>query len=180
MNWLDRRVDAFIRRVRDDPRVKRIPVGPADDPFYWRYFVIRRNPFFNVYLHCFRHSDSEDLHDHRMASITVVLQGSYMEERFDSTPVAGKPLPPTTLWKFVRRLHPLFRWARTPHRVVLYNDPEGTPDHVWSLFVGFPHLRNWGMWKNCNGVACWYPHECFVKSFDPEAVGYGQNRKIAS
>lgn len=180
MNWLDKRVDAFIRRVRDDPRVRRIPIGPVNDPTYWRYFVIRRNRYLNIYLHCFRHSDGEDLHDHRMSNISVILQGSYMEERFDTPPVAGQPLPARTLWNVIVRMRPLFRRARTPHRVVLFTDVEGVPDHVWSLFIGFPQWRNWGFWKEYNTVACWFPHECFVTSSDPEAIGYGQNRESVS
>lgn len=181
MKWLDRKIDGFIQRVRDDPHVKRIPIGAvADDPDYWRYFVIRRNHFLNIYLHCFRHSDPEDLHDHRMANVTVILQGSYMEERFDYPPVAGQPLPERSLCKSVRRLRPVFRLPRTPHRVVLYVDEGNKEQQVWSLFIGLPHIRNWGFWREFNGRACWVPHQCVVSAFDPEAVGYGQNKGIVS
>lgn len=180
MRWLDKRIDAFIRRVRDDPHTKKLPIGPEGDPHYWRYYVIRRNRFLNIYLHCFLHSDYEYLHDHRMMNISVILQGSYAEERFVKTPVGGKELPAAYVYH-VDRLHPLMRLPSTPHRVVLYQDveQEGKAKQVWSLFVGFPHVRNWGMWTRCQGFALWVPHECVVKKLDPETAGYGQQQELA-
>jgi hypothetical protein len=141
-------IDALICWIRD--RVPMIPVGPADDPLLCRFFVIPRNRFFNIYLHCFHRSDEGYLHDHRMASLTVILQGWYYEERFVSRPVAGQPLPAITAAK-VRRLR--FRLSRTPHRVLL--EPNVT---IWSLFIGLPHVREWGFWVERDGAACWVSH----------------------
>jgi hypothetical protein len=179
MKWLDRKIDDFIRRVRDNPKTASIQIGPADRPTYRRYFVIRRNRFFNVYLHRFYQSDDEELHDHRMANITLLLQGWCYEERFLTPPVVGQPLPATYTF-LVTRLDPLFRWASTPHRVVLERDTFTRKQiGVWSLFIGFPHVRNWGFWRTYCGVACWFPHECFVLSTSPTEDGYGQNRPAA-
>jgi hypothetical protein len=172
MNWLGRKIDGFISRVRDDPSTKSILVGPPDRPYYRRYFVIPRNRYFNVYLHYFMRSDEGELHDHRMANITVVLQGWYYDQRFVTPPVAGQPLPETYI-SLVERMRPVFRRASTPHRVVFEKHD------VWSLFIGFPHTRNWGFWRSFGGVACWFPHQCFVLSLDPTGDGYGQNRPAA-
>jgi hypothetical protein len=169
MNWLDRRIDNFIQAIRDSDRVP-LPIGPADDPTYFRWFVIPRNRWFNVYLHCFRHSDEEHLHDHRMFNISFILQGWYMEERFAWRPVEGLPLPftrLTTLWS--RR--PKFRLPSTPHRVVL---PSGNT--VWSLFIGFPQIRTWGFWLPNNGSARWVPYTHYVANPDPTSQGYGRRR----
>jgi hypothetical protein len=83
-------IDKFIHRVRTRGNV--VGIGFADDPTYHRYFVIPRNRFLNVYLHRFRHSDFEHLHDHRMANISIILKGYYYEQRFVKQPIAGEPL----------------------------------------------------------------------------------------
>lgn len=175
MKWLDRQIDAFIQRIRDDPDTKKIPIGPggADDPTYWRYFVIPRNPVFNIYLHRFLKDDEEHHHDHRMLNITFILQGSYFEERFAWRPHEGLPLPATKLIPVEQRQ--LFaRLPSTPHRVVLKRDADNRPIPIWSLFIGFPQLRKWGFWCPGDGAARWVPFERYVSSIDPLNPGYGK------
>lgn len=175
MKWLARRIDDFIRSVRDNPKTEKIPVGPVDDPTYWRYFVIKRNRWLSLYLHNFRHDDEENLHDHRAVNISWILQGSYYEERFIERPLRFLPLPSLT-----RRFRPQYsitiRLPSTPHRVVLPRNLEGRPMPCWSLFIKFPDVRNWGFW--CPGKtgtsAFWRPYEKYVSLDDPTAVGYGQ------
>lgn len=161
MTRLDRWIDRFIRRVRDDPRTRMIPIGPVADPIMYRYYVIRRNRWFNIYLHCICRSDIGELHDHRMTSISVILQGRYFEQRFVTQPVAGQPLPPTDIVP-VERLRPVIRCAETPHRLLI-EDEKGP---VWSLFIGFRHFRNWGFWSERHGVSYWLPHEMAGESSD--------------
>jgi hypothetical protein len=158
MTRLDRWIDRFIRRVRDDPRTRMRVIGPVADPLMHRYFVIRRNRWLNIYLHRICRSDIGELHDHRMASISIVLQGRYFEQRFISQPVAGRPLPLTDVVP-VERLRPLFRWADTPHRLLLEEGEDGKPVAVWSLFIGGPRTRNWGFWSQRFAEAHWFPHE---------------------
>ena len=155
MKRVERWIDAGIRHVRETVRYKVEPVGPLHDPIMYRYYVIPRNRFLNFYLHYMRRSDVGDLHDHRMANITILLQGHYYEERFVSRPIAGQELPATHK-SVVEPRRPLFRWASTPHRIVLGDDAK---EKVWSLFVGFPHVRNWGFWTTTNDIAHWIPHE---------------------
>lgn len=159
MTRLDRWIDGFIRRIRDDPTIRRSRVGPVDDPFMDRYFVLPRNRVFNIYLHYIHKSDVGELHDHRMASVSVILQGHYYEQRFVSKPVLGSPLPLTTV-TLVKRLHPVFRLPSTPHRLLIEWDGEtGKPVPAWSLFFGFPHVRNWGFYTEKHGEAQWLPHD---------------------
>jgi len=175
MNWFDRKVDDFIRRIRDGK--KPIPIGPdINDPTYWRWFVIPRNRWFNIYLHHFRHDDAEDLHDHRMTNVSFILFGSYYDERFKRKPAKGWLLPDT--WRKFRRQRSItIRRPASPHRVVLPRDDDGKEVPCWSLFVGLPHVRNWGFWmRDDEHTAEWVPFDAVVSSADPTSVGYGQNR----
>lgn len=175
MRWLDRRIDNFIRGIRDNPRIKRIPIGPnPDDPTMWRWFVIPRNRFFNVHLHNIRQDDPEHLHDHRMFNISLVLQGGYCEERFVRRPTEGLPLPATQK-VFVFQRRPKFRLPSTPHRIVLRRDPDGRPVACWSLFIGLPHCRNWGFWTDSGFLKTgkWLSWQQYTVSDDTTSVGYG-------
>lgn len=178
MNRMDSMIDRFIVWVRDHPKTRKIPIGPnPEDPTYWRYFVIPRNPVFNIYLHNFRHDDAENMHDHRMVNISILLQGHYNEERFSWTPEVGYPLPCIYLRQVGRFV---FRLPSTPHRVILNKNYEGRSIPMWSLFIGFPHVRDWGFWieeiKGDYQVAKWISHKKFVSAIDPTSVGYGQKR----
>lgn len=181
MNWLDRKIDDLICRIRDDPQTvadkavwlagaedppKRrvIPVGPggAANPTYWRYFVWPRNPVFNCYLHDFRRDDEQDPHTHRMMNISFICTApGYFEERFAFEPIEGQPLPYTEL-KFVPPRRPFFRLPHTPHRVVLKRDAEGKAIPIWSLFIGFPQFFNWGFWCPGGGKAKFVPQEIYL------------------
>lgn len=174
MRWLDRRIDEFIQWIRDN----QTPISIGDDPeapTYWRWFVWQRNSYLNLYLHNFLRDDAHDLHDHRMVNISFILQGSYFEERFMIRPTPGMPLPRTS--RTYRPQHSLtFRLPSTPHRVVLPRDIEGRLTPSWSLFLGFPHWRNWGFW--CPGkdgrTAFWRQHEDYAMSANPTESNYGR------
>lgn len=175
MRWLDQRIDSFIRWVRDHPDTVTLPIGPnTDDPTTMRYFVWKRNPYFNCYLHNFRHSDEEHLHDHRMFNISIVLEGGYAEELFCSNPAHKTKLPRIYI-RPIRRLRPRFRFAGTPHRVTMYKDDQGNDKQCWSLFFGFKHVRNWGFWCPGDGYSTkWVPFEQYTSSVDPLHPDYGK------
>lgn len=175
MNWLQSRIDDFIRSVRDDPKRKPIAVGDQNNPTYWRWFVIPRNRFINVYLHNFLKDDEEHLHDHRAANISFRLQGCYFEERFVCRPQPGQPLPPT-IRRFQRHHSLTFRLPSTPHRVVLLRDDEGQPIPCWSMFIKFPDVREWGFW--CPGLrgrfSSWRHWTKYAAVADPNHPYYGK------
>ena len=172
MNWIDRKIDNWIKRIRDDPTIKKIPIGGDTNPTYWRWFVFPRNPLFNVYLHNFLKDDEEDLHDHRMMNVSIVLQGGYREEYYIEKPREGEPLPPTNYRK-VRRLIPRIRFPSTPHRVILYRNDQGRAMSCWSLFVGGPHWRDWGFWCPGNGRTRWVPWQEYIGEVSPTDPRYG-------
>lgn len=105
-------------------------IGGAKDPYLLRWFVIPRNPFFNVYAHEFRRSDDDRaLHDHPwLFNMSVLLGGSYLEH----TPI-GVYLRMEGMRKF--------RWGCAPHRVELINRQP-----VRTLFITGPKLWRWGFY----------------------------------
>lgn len=149
MRWFDRKIDEFIRHIRETRDSMLVDGDNPQGPVYRRYFVIPRNGWFDIYLHNFLRDDEEDPHDHRMMNISFPSQGEYFEDTFEFKPKLGGPYPPIK-----RRLisnHSLrFRLPRTPHRVVLKKDDDGKPIPMWSLFIGFPKLREWGFWVKFN------------------------------
>lgn len=174
MKWLERAIDRFICYIRDSGGTP-IYIGDEGNPTYWRWFVIPRNRFLNLYLHHFLKDDEHDLYDHRAANISIILQGEYAEERFGWKPCIGCPLPTTRQYR-IRRWCPLFRLPSTPHRVVLPRDTrEGRPVPCWSLFIKFPDVRDWGFY--CGGrdgmSTFWRPWQEYAASRDPNNVGYG-------
>jgi len=182
MNWLDRKIDDFIRHVRDTK--PKIPIGPnPEDPTMWRYFVIRRNRWFNMYLHYIRGDDPDHLHDHRMLNISFPLDGGgYFEERFVRRPREGLPLPEKKTI-FVSERRPKFRLPATPHRIVLRRNEDGLPIPGWSLFIGFPHWRNWGFWTDLGALrtAKWFPWNTYTHgSEDPTSSGYGSRPGVSA
>lgn len=185
MNWLGSKIDEFIRRIRDSHPIgadEHNPIaiggelvdGKIIDPTYWRWFVIPRNRFVNFYLHNFLRDDIDDLHDHRMMNISVVLsRQGYTEEVYVRHPREGLPLPDTRVRRCLY-LVPRIRLPATPHRVVLHRDSEGRPIAVWSLFIGLPHWRDWGFWCPGNMSARWVDHETYISdASDPTNSHYG-------
>jgi hypothetical protein len=187
MTWLETKIEQFICAIRDNPKYEKIPVGPLNNPTYWRWFVLPRNRFFNIYLHNFLHDDEEHLHDHRAMNVSFILQGAYKEERFLWQPEEGRSLPPTDIVD--RPNHSIIiRLPSWPHRVILNRDENGKPIPSWSLFIKFPDVRQWGFW--CPGFVSWaetgsmtisrarWRHwSKYVNGTNPTAIGYGQRGK---
>jgi DNA-binding transcriptional LysR family regulator len=126
-------------------------IGPAEDPYLRRWWVIPRNRFFNVYLHHIRHSDDDRaLHDHPWWNLSILLRGSYVEH----TP-AGERL---------RRAGSLvLRRPEAAHRL------EVTGGEVWTLFITGPTCREWGF--HC--PAGWVPWRLFVAPENEGEIGRG-------
>lgn len=136
----------FLRRAPD------FIIGLPENPYMLRWYVIPKNPFFNIYLHkVLRDDDDRALHDHPWASLSVVLSGRYEEV----TP------------RGVRRFNAgsiIYRGSRYSHRLQL---PHGEP--CWTLFITGPRLREWGF--HC--PQGWVPWHEFVDPHDRGNVGRG-------
>lgn len=132
---------------------KRAPdfvIGEAANPYLFRWWVIPRNPYFNVYLHkIVRSDDDRALHDHPWWNLSLVLRGGYLE----CTPRGQKWRGPGSL---------VFRAAKALHRL------EVGPAS-WSLFLTGPRFREWGF-------ACpqgWRRWQEFTAPTNKGAIGRG-------
>jgi len=107
-------------------------VGPADDPYLKRWFLVPRSRWGNVYLHEFIKSDDPDaLHNHPWPFFSWCMWGSYVEV--------------TESERRTRRRGGLaFRRASFRHRIEL---TEGDGDGCrccWTVVVTGPKVQDWG------------------------------------
>lgn len=135
----------------------------AGSPYMLRWYVIPRNPLFNVYVHKFLRSDDDRaLHDHPWWFVSLILRGGYVE-------ISAAPDGRTTAlcrtsvfdWRSPFRSRMLaFRPATYRHRVSLphelrqvqYTDGSWSRDTevceipCWTLIVTGRRRRIWGFW----------------------------------
>lgn len=124
-------------------------IGPVGELYLKRWYVIPRNPFFNIYLHLFLRSDDDRaLHDHPwMFNASYVIHGAYIERTIDAGGVHKSAIRNIGNFKF--------RWGKSPHRVELLEAPK---NEVVTLFFTGPVVRGWGF--HCPGG--WIPWRQFV------------------
>jgi hypothetical protein len=135
-------IDRFISRV--SRRKPDFIIGSEKNPYCYRWWIIPRNRFFNIYLHNFvRDDDDRALHDHPWINCTIPLKVGYVEQQFKHKWQEGWALP--VFVHINRRVGKInFRRASTPHRVILRRDGNGQPIPSWSLFITGPVIREWG------------------------------------
>ncbi|MFM9880679.1 MAG: hypothetical protein ACKVOO_09765 [Burkholderiaceae bacterium] len=159
INWITRRPPDFV-------------IGGHERPYLLRWFVIPRNPLFNVYLHQFRRSDDDRaLHDHPwLFNASLLLQGEYIEHTIKEGGL---------LVRTHRRAGDLkVRWGKSPHRVELItiadyvrSQPKNdTPLSCWTIFITGPRIRQWGFYCMDRG---WIHWKRFTASNDPGTIGKG-------
>jgi len=104
-----------------------LTIGNEYDPYLYRWWVIPRNRIFNIYLHQFKRSDHDVLHDHPWwFNISILLKGTYTEMMTGGrSRVLSAPC-------FKLRI------GCAPHSVQL------THGDVWTLFITGPKYRIWG------------------------------------
>jgi hypothetical protein len=123
-----------------------------------RWYLIPRNPWFNVYLHKFlRDDDDRAMHDHPWWFLSIMLRGSYREWR------------PSTRgnyeWPALRHAGSFaFRRCTDRHRVELLC---GRP--CWTLVITGAKVREWGFWCPKGFV----PWQEFCARDDKGSVGKG-------
>ena len=123
-------------------------IGDPEDPYLRRWWVIPRNPIFNVYLHEIRKSDDDRaLHDHPWPNMSWLLKGQYLEILPQSQlaqPCADFVTDDNGQRRFLCghlrcEGFVIFRHAKTAHRLEVL--PGGA---CWTLFITGPVLRSWG------------------------------------
>ena len=146
-------------------------IGGHDNPYLLRWFLIPRNPVFNVYVHKFLRSDDDRAHhDHPwLFNASWLLEGEYVEH----TITGGGVLVQTH-----RQAGDVkFRLGKAPHRLELIGiegDPPDVPFVVavpcWTLFITGPRVRQWGFYCADRGWVHW---KKFTAPGDKGAVGKG-------
>lgn len=131
-------------------------IGGAERPYMFRWFVIPRNRWFNIYFHHFVRSDEDRaLHDHPWINFSYLLEGEYVEHTIAKGGVNMRQRFVAGDFKF--------RFATYAHRIELTDGP------CWTLFVTGPKFRKWGF--HCpNGWRRW---EMFTKAGRPGEIGMG-------
>jgi hypothetical protein len=153
-SWLIRRA---CRREPD------VVIGGAERPYLLRWFLIPRNPIFNIYLHQFRRSDDDRaLHDHPWVNLSILLLGGYFERTIEAGGIERKELLWAGAWRFRRS-------GRMAHRIELLEGDAG-PKPCWTLFITGPRYRSWGFHCPEQG---WIRWDRFVASDDHGSIGKG-------
>ena len=94
---------------------------------YYLFLKERKHFPFNIFLHKFLKSDSEDLHDHPWNFTTIILSGGYWEHTQNNKIWYG----PGSIIK---------KKATDLHRIEL--DPNSST--TWTLFIPGKKIREWG------------------------------------
>lgn len=131
--------------------LRRNPDFIIGDHYLERWWIIPRNPVFNLYLHRIAKSDDDRaLHDHPWWNVSVILMGEYLEHlphwQSGRAPVLRsyemeQPDGPMTVHVVSRREGEVVpRLGKSLHRLELPSHLH----HVWSLFITGPRFRSWG------------------------------------
>ncbi len=146
--WADRRTS----------READLYIGGRDRPYLIRWWIIPRNPLFNVYLHrVLRSDDDRALHDHPWLNCSILIDGGYVEHTIDAGGIN-------------RRVHRhagevKLRRASAAHRLEVTTGAGAT-----TLFITGPRVRSWGF--HCPDAG-WRHWEDFTEGEAGEFVGRG-------
>lgn len=157
-----------INRIANRIKASRKPdfiVGGEERPYLLRWWLLPRNPFFNVYLHEFRRSDDDRaLHDHMYANASLLLDGWYIEHTIDQGGIHRETL--RIVGNIVIRLS-----GKKAHRIEIVEGDYGqTPRHCTTLFVTGPRYREWGFHCPQRGWVHW---KDFTDTRDHGSIGKG-------
>lgn len=122
-NWLTRWLaDKFPAETLVNRRDPDFLIGGRDDPYLRRWWLIPRNPIFNVYLHqMLRDDDDRAPHCHPWLSVSLMLRGRLKEIYLDRNgDEHSRMIEEGTL---------VFRGARFRHRLVVPQPGGDDPFH---------------------------------------------------
>ena len=139
-------------------------IGGHEDPYLLRWWLIPRNPVFNVYVHQFLRSDDDRaLHDHPwLFNASYLLDGGYREWLFNNY-FNGMSGGKRSVFADRQAGDLKIRFGGAPHRIELTNGP------CWTLFITGPRYREWGF--HC--PKGWVHWQKFTARGDKGAIGRG-------
>lgn len=128
-----------------------VVIGSDSKPYMFRWYVLPRNRWLNIYLHKFLADDDDRaLHDHPWPSMSIMLKGAALEM-----------LPGCS--RLIVAGDVVFRTAEHKHRLVVIDPP------TWTLFITGSKVRDWGFWCPQGFV----PWQKFSDPSDKYKVGKG-------
>lgn len=149
--WLSRKV-----RNRRPPD---FIIGGDEGTYLLRWWLIPRNRFLNIYLHCFcRSDDDRALHDHPWCWASLLLKGEYTEHTIDAGGIHRRRIYSAGSLRAATGKH--------AHRIELHD----SMDLVYTLFVTGPRYREWGFHCPTEG---WIPWQRFTAADDAGRTGPG-------
>lgn len=144
----------FKRLVSGQPHFR---IGGNEAPYLLRWFILPRNPWFNIYLHKFlRDDDDRALHDHPWWFVSIMVKGGYVETTPKGVQVRSAPSV-------------AYRPATAQHRVTLHKNVDGSARPCWTIVITGRKQREWGFWCP-RGFVHW---KKFVAQDDEGNVGKG-------
>ena len=132
----------------------------GDDQLF-RWYLIPKNNWFNIYLHkTVKSDDGRALHDHPWSSVSFLLAGWMHETYFLDPILPGKPVDLIMAGqRQIPWMKPVYRRSTEAHRLVI-KQGQGP---AWTLFITGPKKRKWGFWC-LNGLrAKWVEFERYRK-----------------
>lgn len=132
-----------------------LQIGKSDAIYLQRWWVLPKNPVFNIYVHkILRSDDARALHDHPADNLSILLEGWYLEILDEDDFKSDALREPGEV---------VFRLAETPHRLVV------GPRPAMTLWIKGPDRREWGF--HC--PAGWRPWQKFCSPRNPGEIGRG-------
>lgn len=148
----------FIRRWLEQYALRVTRERPSDfiiscptGDYLLRWHIVPPNRLLSIYVHLILASDDDRaMHDHRSATLSLVLSGSYDE----LVPTRGDPF-----WPRLRQRNPgdvIVRGPKALHRLQI---PLG--GYALTIFVTGPTVREWGF----HTPGGWLPHKDYFRIF---------------
>lgn len=157
-HWLARGIAARVSNITRPPD---FIIGDRSDPYMLRWWLIPRNPIFNVYLHKFQKDDEDRaLHDHPWWSVSIAISNEWMQEHYLDRNGTIKT-------RLVGFGDVVFRSAKFAHRMAV------PVKDATTIFITGPRIRTWGFLCGKNTPAGgWRPWHEFVAR-DKGQIGRG-------
>ena len=138
----------------------------TDEPYLIRYYLLFKdrdkdsniNFPFNIFVHKFLKSDTEEMHDHPWSYFTFLLSGGYYE--YVNDPDIN------TIIRYNRKPYFFKKFNEThTHRVELKKDCNGNEIPCWSLFIAMRKKQSWGFYEEIDNELVWKKAEEYKSQF---------------
>jgi len=163
MAWLAKILARFFIWKYQDKKPDFIIRIENDVEYLYRWWVIPRNHYFNIYLHKVVGDDERYFHDHPWKSVGFILKGAYVEmtpyeQQFHR--LRKKITQSAFHMEILSQGNLKYRDTSYAHYLTIKHPDESykqgeSPEPVWSLFMTGPKRGSWGFYTK-QGV--WEDH----------------------